>query len=941
MKKFVLAAIAVSALIVFVFIQPNSSKKDDLKHKFTKSAKIGMGIGTATDRFARFTYEREKLVNPATGEIPQFMRQRELMFAQTISSNAKKMQNDIVDFESRGPYNVGGRTRAFAIDVTDENILLAGSISGGVWKSIDGGENWYKVSTSNENVAVTTIVQDTRPGHTSDWYFGTGELFGASQSGTGAFFLGNGVYKSTDGGESWESLPMTASETPQTFDDVWDGIWRIAIDPSNMDQTEIYVATYSTIYRTINGGTSWTPVLTSSLAGDVSYFTEVVVSSTGVVYAGMSSENDIISFGLSPIGGLWRSETGENFVDITSPDFPPTFGRIVLGLNPSNEDQIYVLASNVDPAFGKEGDTPIQEPQYCALWKYEYLDGDGTGSGGDWTELTDNLFVGPNDFDDFYPQSGYNLMVSVKPDDENTVFVGATNLFRSTDGFTTADNVSFIGGYAIGTAMPIVRSYPNHHSDQHGVAFLPSNPNVMYSYNDGGVSRTDDVMATDIVNWETLNNGYISTQFYAIAIDPTDTNNLVMGGLQDNGTFFTDTKSDTVPWRKPYGADGGFCAIMDNGESFIVSTQSGRLLKTKIGETRDLNEYERFDPALPRDEFEFINPWTMDPVSRDALFMPIGNKLWVRENLSDITFTNSWDSTSVGWNTIPDSLVTRQFRSIEASKIPYGLVYLGTDQRNVFKVNDIYSSNPQFIDITDEVNMPDGNVEDIAVDPRNGNKVLIGYSNYQVYSLFYSEDAGENWIKVAGNLEQFPTGAGNGPSIRSVNILPIDDETTHYFVGTSTGIYHTNELIADATEWTRLSEDLVGNSIVSDIKSRATDGYVAIGTHGFGMFSANTPEDPLPPIVGLDSFNEVSNLTAFPNPASNLINVKFNTAKGRPYNIHFFDVLGRKLDLREKQNNSFGMEVNLQYDISHLANGIYYYAVETDGFKQTKSFVVK
>jgi len=941
MKKLILAFLAITAVLVFIFLPTKDIVQPELKSKFNKAAKVGMGIGTATDRFARFNYERNKLVDPATGEIPQYMRQRELMFAQTINQNAKKMDSDVVEFESRGPYNVGGRTRAFAIDVTDENVFLAGSVSGGVWKSIDAGANWYKVSSSNENVAVTTIVQDTRPGHTSDWYFGTGELFGASQSGTGAFFLGNGVYKSSDSGESWESLPMTASETPQTFDDIWDGIWRIAIDASNMDQTEIYVATYSTIYRTINGGTTWTPVLTSSLAGDISYFTEVVVSTEGVVYAGMSSENDIISFGLSPIGGIWRSETGNSndFEDITSPDFPPTFGRIVLGLNPSNEDEVYVLASNVDPAFGKEGDTPIQEPQYSALWKYEYLDGDGTGSGGEWTELTENLFAGPNDFDDFYPQNGYNLMVAVHPDDENVVFVGATNLFRSTDGFTSADNVTHIGGYAIGTAMPLVRSYPNHHSDQHGVFFHPSEPNSMLSFNDGGLSKTTDVLA-DNVEWETLNNGYISTQFYAIAIDPTDTNNLVMGGLQDNGTFVTDTKSDTVPWKKPYGADGGFCSIMENGEHFIVSTQSGRLLKTKLGETRELNEYERFDPALPRDEFEFINPWTLDPQTRDALFMPIGNKLWVRENLSDITFTNSWDSTSVGWTILPDSLVTGQFRSIEASKIPYGLVYLGTDSINIFKVIDIYSSNPQFLDITDN-GMPDGNVEDIAVDPRNGNRVLIGYSNYNIYSLFYSEDAGNNWMRVAGNLEQFPNGTGNGPSIRAVNILPINDEEAHYFVGTSTGLYHTNNLYNDSTVWTLLSDDLIGNSIVSDIKSRATDGYVAVGTHGYGMFSANTPEDPPPPIVDVEESYEVSNLTAYPNPSNNFINIKFNTTNGRPFEIQFFDVLGRKIVLETIADKSFGDEVKKQFDVSQLAKGIYYYAVETSGFKQTKNFVVQ
>ena len=131
-----------------------------------------------------------------------------------INSQAKsKGQKTVLgEWESRGPWNVGGRTRAFCVDHTNPNVFLAGAASGGIWKSVDAGENWYKVTGNGINTAVTSMIQDPRPGHELEWYFTTGELFGASQSGVGAFYLGNGVYKSEDGGENLGRAAKHAAE---------------------------------------------------------------------------------------------------------------------------------------------------------------------------------------------------------------------------------------------------------------------------------------------------------------------------------------------------------------------------------------------------------------------------------------------------------------------------------------------------------------------------------------------------------------------------------------------------------------------------------------------------------------------------------------------------------------------------------------------------------
>ncbi len=908
--------------------------------KFDKAWKVGTGIGTKQDRIARFNFEYSQLVDPATGKIPANMRDKELMFAKTLDNGSLSRTASSIEWENRGPFDVGGRTRAFAIDVTDENVMLAGSVSGGVWKSVDGGASWYKVNTSGLNLSVTTITQDPRPGHTHEWYYGTGELWGASHSAPGAFYLGNGVYKSTDNGENWEPISNTTNTTPQSFDDIWEGVWRIVIDPSNMAQTEIYVATISTIFRSVNGGGNWTPVLTSPLSGDLSYFTDVVISSGGVAYAGMSSENELVSWGLSPIGGIWRSEDGTNWTDITADSFPPTFNRIVLGFNPSNEDEVYVLASNVDTLFGKSGTTPIQDPEHNAFWRYNYNSGDGTGTGGSWTELTDNLYVGPYDFDDFYPQGGYNLMVSVHPVDPNIVFIGATNIYRSTDGFTTPDNVTQIGGYAIGTEWPLVESYPNHHSDQHGVTFLPSNPNVMLSYSDGGVARTEDCTA-ESVSWTSLNNGYISTQFYTLTIDYANENETLLGGLQDNGTRFTNNSDPNAAWTHSFGGDGAYCAIPDHGNYILASTQSGRLAKVQIDAAGEMVSFERFDPALERDEFRFIHPFTIDPNDNQIIYYPIRNKLYFTTDTDQYPFTNSFDSTMVGWQVLADTLTTDdiEFTAIAATETPEERIYLGTNLGRVYRVDNPTNIASSVADLTSSILPSDANVSGIAVDPLDGDELLLVFSNYNIYSIFHSTNAGLSWSKVAGNLEQNSAGTGNGSSIRQAEIMALPDGSRKYFVGTSVGLFSTETLDGINTTWTKESEDQIDNNIVTTIAGRDSDGFVAVATHGNGIYSGYVVSDSLTQTKAPATANVAVKL--FPNPADDILNIVFDLGKQETVRLQLFDVLGRKVKQGILLNNTVIGENQFEMNVHDLEVGNYYLEVRGESFRKTLSIVVK
>src|ERR1035438_7530785 len=110
------------------------------------------------------------------------------------------------------------------------------------------------------------------------------------------------------------------------------------------------------------------------------------------------------------------------------------------------------------------------------------------------------------------------MYVKVQPGDSNVVFLGGTDIFRSTDAFTTPNNWKQVGGYAVGTTAPNFFLYPNHHPDQHQLRFLHSNSHAMVSSADGGVFKTMD-NTTDSITWISCNRGYVTTQFYTCALD--------------------------------------------------------------------------------------------------------------------------------------------------------------------------------------------------------------------------------------------------------------------------------------------------------------------------------------------------------------------------------------------------------------------------------------
>ena len=452
MKKFtaisflVIFSLLTIKLITYQKIEVEKAIKAKAKKKKIRIA--GMGIGATGDPNNKRNWSASRLVNPETKIIPKNIRARELNYAQKLPKNNFMETNWI----PRGPYNVGGRTRAMVVDVTNENIIMAGGVSGGIWKSINKGNSWEKLTSPEMLHNVTCLRQDKRNGKTNTWYYGTGEAYGNSASGNDAYFFGNGIFKSTDNGITWNSLINTASNTPEEFDQIWDLIWDIELDSSEDSLDLIYAATYGAIHRSEDGGENWTRILGSG--SNSAYFSEVELTSDGIVYAALSSD------GIDK--GIWRSEDGIEWNNILPDEWPSTYDRIKFAINPQNENEVYVIA--VTPEFGQASLSFSNEIEHCSLWKYTYSIEDTTSQMGVWEDISSNIPTGiGSNFDNFYAQGSYNLTIAISPFNENHIFLGGTNLYISIDGFTTMDNINQIGGYQKGTNFPDFQIYDTHH----------------------------------------------------------------------------------------------------------------------------------------------------------------------------------------------------------------------------------------------------------------------------------------------------------------------------------------------------------------------------------------------------------------------------------------------------------------------------------------------
>jgi hypothetical protein len=711
-------------------------------------------------------------------------------------------------------------------------------------------------------------------------------------------YRGDGIYKSSDNGSSWTLLPSTSSGTPQTSDR-FDYVWNVATDPANLIQDVVYAATYNGIYRSTNGGGSWS----TAIAADSS-FTDVAVSSTGVAYAYTRNGN---------LSRVWRSTDGSTWTAIQPPTFPTSAGRTIIGITPSDPNLLYfyVQGANNTPAVATH-----------QLWKYRYISGDGSGSGGAWENRGASL---PSDINS---QTGYDMVVHIKPTDTNFVIIGGTNLYRSTNGFANTSTTTTIGGYPYWPGQ-------NHHPDLHSGFFKPGNPNIYYSGHDGGLSRTDNINAGS-VTWANLDNGYNVTQFYSIAIAPDSGSNLILGGAQDNGSLL-GTQPGVSAWSMVFGGDGTVVKIAPVSQNRLYTQyQNGPMQRQNL----DGSNYVDITPSGSSNQL-FVNPIILDPNNPAILYYAAGSStltsaIWRTDDAPNATSGTGWtllSSTDVG----NGSGYTRRITALGISKANNAnVLYYGTVDGVVKRAVNANTASPTVTDITPPGigggTSVGGFVRCVAVDPINSNKALVVFGNYNFQSLWYTTNGGTDWSDVEGNLS-----GATGPSTRWGSIFYVDG-VMQVFLGTSIGVLSTNALNGASTVWVQQAASEIGNVIVGYMDYRSSDKTLAVGTHAIGAFTVKfgsalavgqNYERPL-------RFALKQN---YPNPFNPTTVIRYELPEAEMVSLKVYDMMGREVAILANGRIDAGIH-RVKFSATNLASGVYLYTLRSKNYSVTKKLLL-
>ena len=952
----------------------------------------------AAYQYLRWKYEADMIKDPTTGEALFGLRDQEIELSRTIperhtSSPIARLQTQN-NYIPAGPNNQGGRTRAIAYDVryngTTNRILIAGGISGGIFKSSDGGANWTRVTPANEVHNVSSIAQDPRPGKQNIWYAGGGEYVGSSTDATGAGYLAYGLLKSTDFGDTWTRLPLTnmtdfngsaiTAGVPERFDHPFDYVHKISVNPTNGD---VYVACHRRIVRSTNEGTTFQTVFGSALAAFAAGGQgDVVISQTGKVYVAMTGAAADLN-----LRGIWSSATGNlnsytrlaggSNLGVDSVDgwrgnaytyqlsgtekFYDT-RRTLLALAPSNENILYVLyengLTNTSSGRNKEAD----------LFKLNMT------SGNVWTNLSANLpdFPGGDHdaTDPFTVQGGYDLFIAVKPTDPNFVLLGGTSLYRSTNGFASTAASSWIGGY--GNTLPTLTFYANSHPDIHYVAFNPINSNEAICSNDGGMQITTDITAPgSTVVWANINN-YQTLQYYRVAIDPNIGNNNFAGGAQDNGTQFRDKTgisgvavADSNNHRRLIGGDGGSVGISktNGGPKFLYgSVQLGSLRRGTLQATFNSVEIRPngLTPSSPGSttEFgEFVTNFKLNPDNTEDLYYVNFNRLFRTTSASTVTSASWTELTGVGAAVNPANPTSGTnigIRAIAFSRGNYGTLhsmYFGTTDGKIFRLDDPRNSTASVTpaDITPTVADISGlNVQDIAVNPNNDNEIMVVITNYgrtvgavfnNVTNILWTNDAksaSPTWRIAEGNLAGTTT--TGFISARSCMITVKKDGSgnpvTEYYVGTAAGLFAVENLGptligGGSPTWQREGSTTLNYAVINSLAYRPDDNVLLVGTHGNGLYYTFLGTSNLVTGINNPVINDKDFITAvYPTISESIIQYRIgNKTDVKKMSVQLFNMQGQEMYRQES-----GYQ-NGSLNISRYSKGAYILSIYSDNKK--------
>ena len=744
-------------------------------------------------------FEFIRTVDPRTRSIPtqRLYRANEIGVQQIrnalTATRGSTSAEVTTDWEERGPDNIGGRTRAIMFDPNDVsgNKVWAGGVSGGLWSTSDitvDGTPWVKQNDFWENLAVTAIAHD--PVVTTTFYVGTGEGFFNIDA-----VQGGGVFKSTDGGASFSRLASTDPATNTGFSYVQDIVVTAPGTVIASTRGTFNVPGGSTtggIFRSTDGGASWTRVLGGGVGGaSDNRATDLEIDASGNIYAAL---------GVFSPGSVWKSvDDGATWTQQSLPvassgnaSADDDYQRVEICVAPSDANTVYVVTQERNT--GAAGDNDVNHV-------FRTTDG-----GSSWTSRTTPTTGG---------QAWYDLICAVDPNDEDTLYLGVqTELLRSADGGGTWTDID-----------------QGIHPDFHAIVFRSGSSTDAVIGHDGGIDYTENFNAAFVngvtPSYTDRNDGYNVTQYYGGDLSPTSASNVAIAGAQDNSTqYFNSAGIDSATSPSPLSCcDGGFAIIDQDDSSFAVGTiQNGAMARSFDGGITFGGIDESGGFFVGQNAGLFIPNIAFDDTN-DLLFSSLNQSLFPGAILraSDLknTLTGATlDDVSIAGLTAETSVHTvSPFTAAGVST-----VFLGTATGSVLKAENVQPGGTiSTSNITGTINA--GYVSSIELG-MDEDHILVTLSNYGINSIYESLDGGSSWSSKQGDLPDMP--------VRWAMYNPNDFDQV--IAATESGIWETLDIGAASPTWSRVPG--FPTVRVDQLQTRTSDGTVYAFTHGRGLWSA-------------------------------------------------------------------------------------------------------
>jgi photosystem II stability/assembly factor-like uncharacterized protein len=624
---------------------------------------------------------------------------------------------------------VSGRIVGIATNPSDANNIFIAAAGGGVWKTVDGGTTWTRLTDRQKTLSMGAIGYGNTVQATL--YAGTGE---ANNSGDSNF--GRGILVSTDFGATWtlETGPSDAFDRLTTS--------QIAVDKVDARVAYAAMADFGTnglfghntgIWKTTDSGATWSN--TTAGIDSSSPWSAVVIDPAirTTLYAAVGN-----IFGATTNGVYKSTDNGATWTLLTNAPKGKAAGRIAIAVSPTNHLVLYVTASGTGPGNGSTA--------FGTLYKIMRSDNGGT-TFTDLTAGTPNYMGG---------QGWYDTVVAADPSNSAIVYVagsaGTNSILRSTNSGVTWTDISS------GGATP--------HADHHAGVFDTNG--TFLDGDDGGIYRLDSVGPT---SWTDLNANLETIQFYGIGLHPTDRNKAI-GGSQDNGT---EIYTGSVVWTETDGGDAGFAKFSQtNGNRAYHQIPVASFGPNFFRRSDDGgNTWTTKTSSIVADiaHQNFIAPFVVAHYNGDRVLYGTNN-VWETTNGGD-----AWTALTTpgvnGWNPLGFNVdaigISPTFGDRDVIfAAANGHIFVSTDSGTTWTERSI-PGNPH--------------VQDLQVDPNNSQIAYAVINEFNpLGTVFRTTNSGASWTNISGELPFEPMWS-----------LQISSNSSTLYIGADDGVYRSTD----------------------------------------------------------------------------------------------------------------------------------------------------